>query len=487
MSFFYCTTRVSNHYKVGISSTYSGIRKRLSDYRQIAPNTQIAFFTEVPDKEEIENSFKYKFADYRIGKSECYRLKIEIIFKHVLKFIHHSEKLFGFFDGDRYYICEYYFNDSKIYPFFDSYSFHQREHDKYRHPGFVCVADYEYAYNKKGQIVKTKKDNKRFKFQNISLDTRDKMKNYFKEYKHFINNIYYSKKPQSRSMQTDNSEKFNNEKFKEKGKGFWYSELTVEAILERKLFNQIKKHSSSLVKSYPFYKSKKPPFNKYFFGYKELHVSRYNLGKKIKGSFSEDHEHLAYYLGREISRKTYLNKDDFLDYFQKILSQVLNLRSYDMDKTKSEYLDKIRRILRESYKKIIEDISKIEFKKELSENVEKRETQKFLNKLESEKVLFDKQFINSVKILLSPYEKGFTMGLMNPSSKDLTEKDKEMCINIARGMIEYAQKNPHELFLAGEKILKKESKTEENSPEIKNSNSENVINFPEEKSKKYKK
>lgn len=487
MSFFYCTTRVSNHYKVGTSSSYSGIRKRLSDYRQIAPNTQIAFFTEVPNRDEIENSFKYKFADYRIGKSECYRLKIEIIFKHVLKFIHHSEKLFGFFDGDRYYICKYYFNHSTIYPFFKPYSFHQREHDKCRHPGFVCVADYGYALNKKKEIVKTRKDKKRFKIQNVSLDTRDKMKNYLKEYDHFIDNIYYSKKPQSRSTQIDNAAKFNNEKFIEKEQVFLYEDVHAEGNLEYKLFNQIKKHSPSLVKSYPFYKSKKPPFNKYFFGYKELYVSRYNLGQKIKNSFSEDRENLAYYLGREISRKTYLNKDNFLDYFQKVLSEVLDLRSHDIDKTKSEYLDKIRRILRESYKKIVEDISKIEFKKELSEDVEKRETQKFLNKLENEKVLFDKQFINSVKILLSPYEKGFTMGLMNPSSKDLTEQDKEMCINIARGMIEYAQKNPHELFLAGEKILKKESKTEENSPEIKNSNSKNVINFPEEKSKKYKK
>ena len=55
--FFYCTQKVDNHYKVGISSSYDGIKKRLSDYRQIQPGINIKFFTEIPSS-SIENTFK---------------------------------------------------------------------------------------------------------------------------------------------------------------------------------------------------------------------------------------------------------------------------------------------------------------------------------------------------------------------------------------------------------------------------------------------
>ena len=97
MTYFYCTTKVGNHYKVGTSGSYGGIRSRLSDYRQISPRTNINFFTEVPSK-TIEDSFKDKFRRFRIANSECYKLRLDIIFKHVLKYIHEFENLILFRD-----------------------------------------------------------------------------------------------------------------------------------------------------------------------------------------------------------------------------------------------------------------------------------------------------------------------------------------------------------------------------------------------------
>ena len=84
--YFYCTEKVGNYYKVGISRSFDGIKNRLSDYRQISPKTNIKFFTEVPSS-SIEDSFKNKFNHFRIGNSECYTLRKDIIFKHVLKLI----------------------------------------------------------------------------------------------------------------------------------------------------------------------------------------------------------------------------------------------------------------------------------------------------------------------------------------------------------------------------------------------------------------
>ena len=39
--YFYCTQKVGNYHKVGISRSFSGIKNRLSDYRQISPKTNI--------------------------------------------------------------------------------------------------------------------------------------------------------------------------------------------------------------------------------------------------------------------------------------------------------------------------------------------------------------------------------------------------------------------------------------------------------------
>ena len=56
--FLYVTEKINNHHKIGISSSLSGVKKRLITYRSAAPGTKIKFFTEVYGAEELERSFK---------------------------------------------------------------------------------------------------------------------------------------------------------------------------------------------------------------------------------------------------------------------------------------------------------------------------------------------------------------------------------------------------------------------------------------------
>ena len=216
MTYFYCTTKVDNHYKVGISRSYSGIRSRLSDYRQISPHTNINFFTEVPSK-TIENSFKDKFYRFRIANSECYKLRLDIIFKHVLKYIHEDSQLFGFWDFDRYYISEHYFTkkiENTEYFFERSYSFSQKEHDSYRHRKFVCVGIYDQFRNKKtNEFIKNKKGKSKYKIKHVSFNSQEQMDQYFKGYNHFINKIYYTEEKGTRNDQIKRAKNFEEQKY----------------------------------------------------------------------------------------------------------------------------------------------------------------------------------------------------------------------------------------------------------------------------------
>ena len=121
--FFYCTTQVENYFKIGISRTYEGIKDRLSDYRSIYPWTKILFFTEVRAGGELERSFKNKFDMFRIGRSECYALRSDIIFRHVLKFLHRrrSKELYR---RGRYINKIQKFKNKELFSFWDYSNFH---------------------------------------------------------------------------------------------------------------------------------------------------------------------------------------------------------------------------------------------------------------------------------------------------------------------------------------------------------------------------
>ena len=57
--------------------------------------------------------------------------------------------------------------------------------------------------------------------------------------------------------------------------------------------------------------------------------------------------------------------------------------------------------------------------------------------------------INSVKVIVSPWLKGFTCGIIMDSRTKMTTEEYELCSTIARGMIKMATTDPHSTFLWG--------------------------------------
>ena len=57
--------------------------------------------------------------------------------------------------------------------------------------------------------------------------------------------------------------------------------------------------------------------------------------------------------------------------------------------------------------------------------------------------------INSVKVIVTPWQKGFTCGIIMDSKSKMTTEQYELCSTIARGMIKMATSDPHSTFLWG--------------------------------------
>ena len=60
-------------------------------------------------------------------------------------------------------------------------------------------------------------------------------------------------------------------------------------------------------------------------------------------------------------------------------------------------------------------------------------------------------FLNSIKVIITPWDKGFTCGILLDSRNKMTDEQYELCSTIARGMIKQATTDPHSTFLAGMK------------------------------------
>ena len=62
----------------------------------------------------------------------------------------------------------------------------------------------------------------------------------------------------------------------------------------------------------------------------------------------------------------------------------------------------------------------------------------------------DKKLLNNaIKVLVSPWDKGFTCGIIMDSKSSMTTEQYELCSTIARGMIKMATTDPHSTFLWG--------------------------------------
>ena len=56
---------------------------------------------------------------------------------------------------------------------------------------------------------------------------------------------------------------------------------------------------------------------------------------------------------------------------------------------------------------------------------------------------------NSIKVLVTPWDKGFTCGIVMDSKAAMTTEQYELCSTIARGMIKMATSDPQTTFMYG--------------------------------------
>ena len=92
-------------------------------------------------------------------------------------------------------------------------------------------------------------------------------------------------------------------------------------------------------------------------------------------------------------------------------------------------------------------------------------------------------YINSVKVIVSPWQKGFNCSIMMDSQSKMSTEQYELCSTIARGMIKMATSDPHSTFLWGLRGFaedkKKSSKDLSISSVAEFDDESNVIDFLE--------
>tara|TARA_R100000697_G_scaffold45276_1_gene58452 strand:+ start:261 stop:593 length:333 start_codon:yes stop_codon:yes gene_type:complete len=92
-------------------------------------------------------------------------------------------------------------------------------------------------------------------------------------------------------------------------------------------------------------------------------------------------------------------------------------------------------------------------------------------------------YVNSVKVIVSPWQKGFHCGIIMDSKSKMTTEEYELCSTIARGMIKMATSDPHSTFLWGlrgyAEDKKKSSKDLSISSVAEFDDESNVIDFLE--------
>ena len=90
-------------------------------------------------------------------------------------------------------------------------------------------------------------------------------------------------------------------------------------------------------------------------------------------------------------------------------------------------------------------------------------------------------FLNSIKVIITPWDKGFTCGILLDSRNKMNDEQYELCSTIARGMIKQATTDPHTTFLAGMKGFADDQKYKNTNGGInekaKLDDTENIIDF----------
>ena len=95
--------------------------------------------------------------------------------------------------------------------------------------------------------------------------------------------------------------------------------------------------------------------------------------------------------------------------------------------------------------------------------------------------------LNSIKVLVTPWEKGFTCGIVMDSKAKMSTEQYELCSTIARGLIKMATSDPHTTFLYGLRGFADDKKNNKGMPinsTAEFDDEDNVIDFIEYLKKK---
>jgi len=387
--YFYCTTQVEDYFKVGISRSYKGIRDRLTDYRSIYPWTKILFFTELYSAEELERSFKNKFVDFRIGRSECYKLRPDIIFNHVLKFLHREKRrrifsrkgkflrettiknkeLFGFWgSGSIFHLSSYYFNeplgflDNKTKNF--NYEDTRRNKEPYGHSlgersrYFDIIKDYIPVCSISRETIKTDKDGRVIKYKTIlkypDFSSKDKFINFKKNFDGYW---YVYRNANTRSQQIDEQRKFEKENYKKK-KAF-LEDANAESFSEERIYDCINKIYPNLLKGYTLYRERStfgiPTLPFYSRAHTQLKYSR-----KTKSTFKNNVD-IDRYFNNYFHKIMHYPKDEFLEHLKYYMDISPRGHFIDIeikDEKKAELMKRIIRIIKVHRRNALEYIEK---------------------------------------------------------------------------------------------------------------------------------
>ena len=246
--YFYCTTKIKNYYKVGIADSLTRVKKRLTTYRSANPKTKIKFFSEIGghhNGQEIEYSYKNKFRRFRIGRSECYKLNFEILYRHFLKFQHKFKRLHHFWSGYNYFLSDYYF--SKEVPNDVDYELSDRD---------LREGNYGY-FNRFIPIASMYDDNKNkgpdkkgyYKFGAKILDIKNAdLKEYKNLYLNHLDEKWFGK---NAGIGNQEMEKFFNKHFKIKKTFKCPNIFQIQQPVGEVIFNSFDKNYKNLTKKYP--------------------------------------------------------------------------------------------------------------------------------------------------------------------------------------------------------------------------------------------
>ena len=346
--FFYCTTKIKDYYKVGIASSLDRVKKRLTTYRSSNPNTKIKFFSEIGSKDQdIEWSFKNKFSHFRVNRSECYKLDLDVIYKHFLKFQHKHNKLHHFWELNIFYLSEYYF-DKEIYE--ENYNLSEVSLKDARFgmfEGFIPIARLERINNKYDKQGKCIVEIKILDIKNVNL------KEYRRKYKKHIDENFYGK---MYGYISSEFKKFCDENFTIKKKSKVENILYLEYPVGEQIFKKFESRYKSLTKKYP----KDPTGCRYWEKPEQKSiiggVKSFRLTKKIIDKFTGKHsidyvmsaissaipkgdpELLLQTLQRIIVRFSIRSPREFKSFFDKLEKQIEDQIDINLKRSKAKII-----------------------------------------------------------------------------------------------------------------------------------------------------